>query len=244
MISSQLSRSFIFAAAASVKGAAGKVPKVPSRRYCGNRVVQPLSREVLEAFSSMPRSQKSPVLCAKATRYLSTSPIPDADVFEEKIVHVKEIETHIAALESNFQQKQDLYANVGWETATEIDALFQDSKSHKERIKDALKSLKSLTSEARFVLEGTLAAGDKKAADSARERLDSLAKNLTHMEDIETTLEELETNYAQKQESYTNIGWETSDEIDALFADSKLKKDTIKDSVGELKAVIQGFTMS
>lgn len=73
----------------------------------------------------------------------------------------------------------------------------------------------------------------------AKDLLDRLAKKMAHVEDIEQHVAALEENYAVKQEAYNNIGMNTAAEIDALFADSKLKKDNIKNSLSELKTLIK-----
>jgi adenylosuccinate synthase len=72
----------------------------------------------------------------------------------------------------------------------------------------------------------------------AKDQLDRLAKKMAHVEDIEQHVAALEANYAVKQEAYHNIGMNTAADIDALFADSKLKKDNIKNSLTELKTLI------
>ena len=72
----------------------------------------------------------------------------------------------------------------------------------------------------------------------AKDQLDRLAKKMSHVEDLERHVAELEANYSVKHEAYNNIGMKTAAEIDALFADSKLKKDNIKNSLTELKKLI------
>jgi hypothetical protein len=204
-----------------------------------------LRRAPTRSFQTLPRSPS--VITNKPTkiaiRLFSTNELQRFDMFDEKLNLIKEIEEHIAALEDNFQRTQEAYSAVGWETASDIDALFCDSKSRKQSIKEALIAIKHLTQEAKKIFETAASASDAMVEASTNDKLDRLAKNLIHVEVIEESIADLEANYAQKQESYTNVGWETADDIHALFADSKLKKDNIKNSVAELKAVIQGFTM-
>lgn len=77
-----------------------------------------------------------------------------------------------------------------------------------------------------------------KTQADAKENLERLAKKMATVEKLEQHLAELEETYQVKQEAYNNIGLKTAAEIDALFADSKLKKDNIKSSIGELKSLI------
>jgi hypothetical protein len=72
----------------------------------------------------------------------------------------------------------------------------------------------------------------------AKDQLDRLAKKMSHVEELERHVADLEANYAVKHDAYNNIGMQTAAEIDALFADSKLKKDSMKNTLSELKALI------
>lgn len=74
----------------------------------------------------------------------------------------------------------------------------------------------------------------------AREQLGRLAKELETVERLERHVADIEARYGDLQRPYSCIGWETAAEIDALFANSKLKKDCIKDTINDLKSLIHG----
>ena len=69
----------------------------------------------------------------------------------KKLETVHRIEAHIADLEATYEEKQNHYNNVGWETSADIDALFTKSKSSKDEMKDAVTELKNLIEEAKDV---------------------------------------------------------------------------------------------
>lgn len=77
-----------------------------------------------------------------------------------------------------------------------------------------------------------------KAQEQAKENLNRLTRKMATVEKLEQYLADLESNHELKQQAYNNIGMSTAAEIDALFAESKLKKDHIKDSIRELKSMI------
>ena len=72
----------------------------------------------------------------------------------------------------------------------------------------------------------------------AKKELDRLAKEAATLERLERQVADIEARYGDVQAPYHSIGWGTGAEIDALFADSNLKRDTIKDTINELKSLI------
>ena len=78
-----------------------------------------------------------------------------------------------------------------------------------------------------------------KIHEIAKNNLQSLSKKLDTVNRIETHLQELEQTYDEKQTIYNNVGWETSADIDALFAKSKSTKSEMKDALTELKELIE-----
>jgi len=77
-----------------------------------------------------------------------------------------------------------------------------------------------------------------KAQADARDNLERLSRKMESVERLEQHMADLEANYELKHQTYNNIGMRTAAEIDELFTESKLKKDNIKDSIGELKSLI------
>ena len=72
----------------------------------------------------------------------------------------------------------------------------------------------------------------------AKKELDRLAKESATLERLERQVADIEARYGDVQTPYNSIGWRTGAEIDALFADSNLKRDSIKDTIDELKSLI------
>jgi hypothetical protein len=72
----------------------------------------------------------------------------------------------------------------------------------------------------------------------AKKELDRLAKESATIERLERQVADIEARYGDVSSPYHSIGWGTGAEIDALFADSKLKRVSIKDTIDELKSLI------
>lgn len=68
---------------------------------------------------------------------------------EKKLEVVAKIENHMGELEANYEKKQAAYSNVGMMTASEIDALFEESKSKKKDIRTCLEEIKDLVAKAK-----------------------------------------------------------------------------------------------
>ena len=78
-----------------------------------------------------------------------------------------------------------------------------------------------------------------KIHEIAKNNLASLSKKLDTVKRIETHLQDLERTYEEKQSIYNNVGWETSADIDALFAKSETSKNDMKGALSELKCLIE-----
>ena len=72
----------------------------------------------------------------------------------------------------------------------------------------------------------------------AKKELDRLAKESATLERLERQVADIEARYGDVETPYNSIGWGTAAEIDALFADSKLKRESIRDTIDELKSLI------
>ena len=84
----------------------------------------------------------------------------------KKLHTVKLIEKHLQDLENVYEEKQNIYNNVGWETSADIDALFQKSKTSKNDMKDALSELKDLIEEAKTIFTTNTASAASTGASS------------------------------------------------------------------------------
>jgi predicted nuclease with RNAse H fold len=62
------------------------------------------------------------------------------DVLEKTI----ELEDNLTKLQENYEKKEQARTNVGWVTSAEMDELFQDSKTRKEKMKQQLAEIQAL----------------------------------------------------------------------------------------------------
>ena len=93
----------------------------------------------------------------------------------KKLHTVKLIEKHLQDLENVYEEKQNIYNNVGWETSADIDALFQKSKTSKNDMKDALSELKDLIEEAKTIFTTNTASAASTGASSTGTREEEAA---------------------------------------------------------------------
>jgi hypothetical protein len=77
-----------------------------------------------------------------------------------------------------------------------------------------------------------------KVHKAAEAYLAYLEKKLQTVEKMESDILELEAACVEKQDAYNNIRLMTAADIDALFDKSQMKKENLKDSLGELKSLI------
>lgn len=75
--------------------------------------------------------------------------------------------------------------------------------------------------------------------EAAKRNLDALGKKLETIEAIEGHMKDLEAMYEEKHDAYNNIGMTTASDIEFLFSKSRSKKDDIKDSLGELRTLVE-----
>ena len=87
---------------------------------------------------------------------------------------------------------------------------------------------------------------DAKVPDSDYYEGHLVADHLEYLDDVmeksiqlESELGDLQKIYDKKQELYNNVGFTTSDEIDQLFLDAKVKKARMRAQLAEMKAIIE-----
>ena len=87
---------------------------------------------------------------------------------------------------------------------------------------------------------------DAKVPDSDYYKGHLVADHLEYLDDVmeksiqlESELGDLQKIYEKNQEIYNNIGFTTSDEIDQLFLDAKVKKARMRVQIAEMKAIIE-----
>ena len=85
----------------------------------------------------------------------------------KKLDTVKRIEQHMKHLEDVYEEKQNVYNNVNWETSADIDELFKQSKTTKDEMKDAITELKTLIKEAKDIFESTTSTTTTREAEKA-----------------------------------------------------------------------------
>jgi len=73
---------------------------------------------------------------------------------------------------------------------------------------------------------------------AAEANLEALNAKMGKIEEIEKNMDDLKETYRKKKHAYENVGWMNADDIDALFDDAAVQKQTISDNVSDLKKLL------